>query len=86
MNVSGIAVTQAAKNKDNAQKLLEFLVQDSTQSWYANANGEYPVTTQTTAHPLLASWGDFNKDALNMSKLGELNGEAVKIMDSVGWP
>ena len=86
VNVSGIAVTQAAKNKDNAQKLLEFLVQDSTQSWYANANGEYPVTTQTTAHPLLASWGDFNKDALNMSKLGELNGEAVKIMDSVGWP
>ncbi|WP_223788002.1 Fe(3+) ABC transporter substrate-binding protein [Marinicella meishanensis] len=86
VNVSGIAVTKAAKNRDHAQQLLEFLVQAEAQSWYANANGEYPVTADIEAHPLLAAWGDFKKDALNLSRLGELNPEAVKIMDRAGWP
>ncbi|MCX7553003.1 Fe(3+) ABC transporter substrate-binding protein [Marinicella sp. S1101] len=86
VNVSGIAVTQAAKNKDHAQQLLEFLAQDETQSWYANVNGEYPVKDNIEAHPLLVEWGQFKKDALNLAKLGELNSEAVKIMDRAGWP
>ncbi len=86
VNVSGIAVTQAAKNKAHAQQLLEFLSQNETQSWYANVNGEYPVKEQIKPHPLLVAWGSFKKDALNLSKLGELNSEAVKIMDRAGWP
>ncbi len=86
VNVSGIAVTKAAKNKEHAQQLLEFLAQDDTQSWYANVNGEYPVKAGIEAHPLLIKWGGFKKDALNLSKLGELNSEAVKIMDRAGWP
>lgn len=85
VNVSGIAVTGSAKNKAQAQQLLEFLVQDETQSWYANINGEYPVKVGIQAHPLLAQWGTFKKDTLNLAKLGELNSEAVKVMDRAGW-
>lgn len=86
VNVSGVAVTKASKNADHAKALLEFMVQDEAQSWYANANGEYPVKPGIEVHPLLAGWGDFNKDALNLSQLGALNAEAVKIMDRAGWP
>ena len=86
VNVSGVAVTKAAKNADHARQLLEFMVQDEAQSWYANTNGEYPVKPGIEVHPLLAGWGDFKKDALNLSQLGELNAQAVKIMDRVGWP
>ncbi len=86
VNVSGIAVTKAAKNKNHAQQLLEFLSRDETQSWYAQINGEYPVKAHIEPHPLLATWGSFKKDSLNLSKLGELNSEAVKIMDRAGWP
>lgn len=85
VNVSGITITQASKNKDNAQKLLEFLSADETQSWYASVNGEYPVKEGVEVHDLLSSWGAFKKDDLNLSKLGELNSEAVKIMDRAGW-
>jgi len=86
VNVSGVAVTRAAKNADHAKALLEFMVQDEAQSWYANTNGEYPVKPGIEVHPLLATWGDFKKDALNLSQLGELNAQAVKIMDRAGWP
>ncbi|MEZ5536149.1 MAG: Fe(3+) ABC transporter substrate-binding protein [Thiolinea sp.] len=85
INVSGIALTKSAKNKDNAIKLMEFMVGPEAQQWYAETNGEYPVVTDVEASELLQSWGTFKADALNLSVLGENNAEAVKIMDKAGW-
>lgn len=85
INVSGATITKAAKNKDNALKLLEFLVSDEAQAWYAEHNQEYPVKTTVPASTLLKSWGDFKADSINLSELGKHNAEAVKIMDTVGW-
>ncbi|MCK5725370.1 MAG: Fe(3+) ABC transporter substrate-binding protein [Thiotrichaceae bacterium] len=85
VNVSGIAVTKAAKNKNNAIKLIEFLVSPKSQQWYAESNHEYPVITDVEWSEDLKSWGKFKTDTLNLSKLGELNTEAVKLMDRAGW-
>ena len=43
VNVSGAAVAKNAPNKENAVKLLEFLVSPEAQAIYAKANFEYPV-------------------------------------------
>lgn len=85
VNVSGASVTRAAKNRDNAIRLLEFLVGKEAQSWYAETNGEYPVRSDVSPSELLKSWGEFKIDALNLSKLGELNPQAVRLMDRAGW-
>ncbi len=85
MNVSGVAVTKAATNRENAIKLLEFLVSDQAQSWYAESNGEYPVRSSVAPSGLLKSWGEFKLDTLNLDRLGELNPEAVRLMDRAGW-
>ena len=37
------------------------------------------------ASELLQSFGDFKADKLNLDKLGELNGEAIRVMDRAGW-
>ncbi len=42
VNVSGAAVAKNAPNRDEAVKLLEFLVSDEAQGLYAKANYEYP--------------------------------------------
>jgi iron(III) transport system substrate-binding protein len=34
---------------------------------------------------VLQKWGDFKADDLNLAKLGELNDEAVRLMDRAGW-
>lgn len=86
VNISGIAMTQSAKNQDYAIQLMEFLLNEKSQSWYANVNGEYPIVENTAIHPTLASWGTFKKDAINLAELGKLGPEAVKIMDRVEWP
>src|SRR3546814_15543543 len=40
VNISGASVAKHAPNKENAVKLLEYLVSDKAQSLYANANYE----------------------------------------------
>ncbi len=85
VNVSGASVTRAAKNRDNAIRLLEFLLGEEAQSWYAETNGEYPVRSDLPPSELLSSWGSFKMDTLNLAKLGEFNPEAVRLMDRAGW-
>lgn len=85
VNISGIAVTKSAKNKDNAIKLMEFLVSKESQKWYAETNHEYPVVADVAWSKTLQSWGTFKADTLNLSTLGELNSDAVKLMDRAGW-
>jgi len=85
VNVSGGAVTKHAKHKENAIKLLEYMTKPSSQTWYAEKNGEYPVTADTKPSKLIQSWGEFKADDLNLSALGENNATALKLMDKAGW-
>lgn len=85
VNVSGAGITKSAKHPQAALKLLEFLGSDTAQKWYADVNVEYPVTPGVAMSATLAEWGKFKADSLNLAKLGELNAQAVKLMDRAGW-
>nr|WP_230209652.1 Fe(3+) ABC transporter substrate-binding protein [Solemya velum gill symbiont] len=85
VNVSGVGVTKAATNRENAIKLIEFLVSPESQLWYAEANNEYPVVEGAGTSEILKSWGDFKPDNLSLARLGELNADAVRLMDRAGW-
>ncbi len=85
VNVSGAGVTRHAKNRDAAIRLLEFLVSPEAQQWYAEVNYEYPVVEGVPVSERVRSWGEFKADRVNLDRLGELNPEAVRIMDRAGW-
>ena len=85
INVSGAAVTRYAPHRENAIKFLEYLSSAEAQAVFAQTNFEYPVKPGIEVAPLLESWGSFKSDTLNLSQLGVLNEEAVKIFDQVGW-
>ena len=85
INVSGIAITNSAKNVDNANKLITFLLTKPAQDWYAQSNNEYPVVANVEASDTLKSWGKFKSDSLNMSQLGINNPKAVRLMDRANW-
>ncbi|GAB6100303.1 Fe(3+) ABC transporter substrate-binding protein [Halanaerocella petrolearia] len=85
INVSGIGLTKYAKHKENAIKLIEFLSSKKAQKIFANANYEYPANQDVEASDLLKSWGDFEAQDINLTKLGEYNQQAVKIFNKVGW-
>ncbi|MDT8895545.1 Fe(3+) ABC transporter substrate-binding protein [Halomonas sp. I1] len=85
VNVGGAGVVQNAPNHDNAVRFLEFLASDEAQHGFAAGNYEFPVVQGAEKSDVLESWGDFKKDQLNISELGENNPEAIKIFDRVGW-
>jgi iron(III) transport system substrate-binding protein len=85
VNVSGAGVTAASSHKAQAVKLLEFLVSDASQQWYADVNNEYPVKNGLTSSQVVAGLGEFKADNLNLSVLGSNNRDAVKLMDKAGW-
>lgn len=85
LNISGAGIARHARNKDNAIKLLEYMLLDDAQRWYSTVNGEFPVKPSVPASDKLQTWGRFKTDPLNLSQLGRFNAQAVKIMDKAGW-
>lgn len=85
VNVSGAGVTKYAKNPQGAVKLLEWLSSVSAQSLYADANMEYPVNPAVKPHPVVAGWGNFRHNNINVAKAGELQAAAVRLMDRAGY-
>jgi len=85
VNVSGIGLTAAARNIEPARKLVEFLVGEEAQRWYAESNHEYPVVAGVEPSATLKAWGSFKADAINLSELGCNNPAAVRLMDRAGW-
>lgn len=85
INISGAGLTKHGKNSENAIKLLEFLTSEKAQSDYANANYEYPVNPRVQPSELLQSWGTFKAQDIDLSLLGKLNIDAVKLMNEAGW-
>ncbi len=85
MNVGGAGVVRGSKSVAASVKLLEFLVSDEAQTWYAQVNHEYPVVAGIPPSPVIASFGSFVQDDLPVQRLGELNRAAVRIFDRAGW-
>ena len=85
VNVSGAGVIKTAPNKANAIKLLEYLASDVAQQIYADVNYEYPVKKDIKINSVLAGWGEFNADKIQLDLLGEYNAAAVRLMDRAGW-
>ncbi len=85
MNVSGAGILKPAKHKKEAIQLLEYLVSDKAQQWYADTNHEYSINSDIESSSILKSWGKFKADNLNLSLLGKYNSDAVLLMDRAGW-
>lgn len=85
VNVSGIGITEHANNLNEARRLIEFLLSEPSQKWYAEANYEYPVREGVSWSETLQQWGEFKKDDIAMDILGENNAAAVRLMNRAGW-
>ena len=83
VNISGAGVTKYAPNRANAIRFLEYLTSEFAQRLFAEGNNEYPISGPTTGP--VAALGEFKRDDLNVSVLGENQTEAVKVYDRAGW-
>ena len=85
VNVSGAGITKHASNPSGAMQLLEWLSSAKAQSIYGSLNKEYPANQNIDSDEIVSSWGSFNQDKMNLSIAGELQADAVKLMQRLGY-
>lgn len=85
VNVSGAGVTKHAKNSAEAVKFIEWLSSAKAQNLFVDANMEYPVNPTVESHPTVAAWGEFRASPFPLVKAGEMQADAIKLMDKAGY-
>ena len=85
VNVSGAGVAVHAKHRANAVKLIEFLSSPEAQQMFADQSFEFPANAQAAVNPIVARWGKFKQDDINIAAAGELQAAAVKLADRAGY-
>lgn len=81
INISGAGLTRHTKNEKAAIAFLEWLSSKEAQNLFADVNLEYPANPNVKPDAMVAKWGSFKQDMINMENAGKLQIDAVKLMD-----
>lgn len=85
VNVSGVMLTKYAPHKDNALKLIEYLVSGAAQGQYAALNNEYPLRADVPLAPVVQSWGALKADKLPLGDIAKFRKRASELVDEVAF-
>ena len=86
INISGAGILKNAPNKDNANSFIEFLISKRVQKYMIDKSYEYSVLEDVAPSAEIAGFGtNFKEDQTSVRSFGELNPNAVKLMDRSGW-
>lgn len=85
INISGIALTNSSKNKEEAKKFMEFMLTPEIQKTLSDINYEYPVRDDVELSATIKEFGAFKEDKIPLSEVADNVKEAVKIYNEVGF-
>ncbi|MGL5009204.1 MAG: extracellular solute-binding protein, partial [Paracoccaceae bacterium] len=85
LNISGVAMTKAAPNREAALQFMEWLSGDAAQQIYAETNHEFPVKDGVARSALVASWGEFTPDTVPLADVAAARATALQIMESINY-
>ncbi|MCU6710887.1 Fe(3+) ABC transporter substrate-binding protein [Paenibacillus sp. J5C_2022] len=85
LNISGIGLAKHAKNKENAIRLIEYMVSKEAQEMLINGSFEFPVNKDAELPAIHKEWGEFKSQQIDYSVLGKNNKAATELMNKAGW-
>jgi iron(III) transport system substrate-binding protein len=85
VNLSGLGVVRWSDHKEKARELIDFLRKPSEQEVFVRNNHEYPAVAGVKPDPVMARFGTFKRDTIDVAAAGPRLGEALELMDAVGW-
>jgi iron(III) transport system substrate-binding protein len=85
VNLSGVLLIKTSPNRANGVKLIEWLLGDTAQKLYADANYEYPVRAGVAVNPTIAGYGTLNPDKLAIADIAKQRKAASALVDKVGF-
>ncbi len=72
--VSGVGILATSENQEAALKLVEFLLSEVGQQYFASQTFEYPVVQSVTTHPALVPLSEIDAPAIELRDLADLEG------------
>ncbi len=85
INVSGAGLAKSAPHRENALRLLEFLVNKPSQTLLAEMNDEFPVRADVPAAGPVLALGSFKESDVPLDSFGANQAKAQAIFDAVDW-
>ena len=87
MNISGAGMLKYAPNKDNAVKLVEFLLTKEAQEHIVNNTFEYPMIAGVSPNELVPGADlSFKQDLkTSVKSYGDKQADAIEVMKAAGW-
>lgn len=72
--VAGAGILETSRNKENAQKFLEFMLSPVSQQFFASQNYEYPVIEGVKTNPLLTPFDEIENPDISITQMDDLQG------------
>ena len=85
VNISGVALAKSSPNRENAVKLMEFLMSDAAQALYADTNFEYPVKAGVKVNAVIENFGILKPDTMPLTEVAKYRKRASELVDQVGF-
>lgn len=85
VNVAGVGILDSAENVDAAQRFVEFMLSEETQTYFASVTdeAEYPLIDGVEPADTLPPLESLNPPALDLSNLADLQG-TLELLREVG--
>ena len=81
--VAGAGILKTAKNRENAEKFLRFMLSRVAQQYFAGQTFEYPLVDGVKTHRLLVPISEINNPDIDMVSLSDLRG-TQRLLRNVG--
>lgn len=85
VNVSAAAIAKNAPNKENAVKLIEYMLGEKAQTLYADGNFEYPVNPDVKEAAAVKLLGALTPDTTPLGEVARNRKAASELVDKVGF-
>lgn len=85
VNVSAAAIAKNAPNKDNAVKLVEYMLGEKAQTLYADGNFEFPVNPDVKESAAVKLLGALTPDTTPLGDVARNRKAAADLVDKVGF-
>ena len=86
INVAGAGVLKSSEKKQHAESLINYLLSEKAQHYFAEQTFEYPVVTGVEADPRIKPLKEIDPPNLDLSNLDDLQGTLVLLRSAGTLP
>ena len=80
--VAGAGILNTSRNKEEAEKFLEFMLSKVGQQYFAGQTYEYPLVEGINTPRILVPLSEINKPSIPLEKLADIKGTQALLRDT----